>query len=351
MSPAGTRAAALRLGLFTVVALAVLLTIVATIRPLGSAGDRRTFRADFTSASRLEPGDDVRVAGVQVGSVRSVSLTGDAQARVEFEVDEDLPLTRSTRVEIRYLDLAGNRYLALENPDGDASLQPAGQVIGTDRTQPALDLDDLLDGFKPLLVALSPEDVNDFTLDIVRTLQGDGPTVRSLIRRTASLTTGLAEQDQLIGSVVENLDASVGSVAGRHTELSSLVSELRVFASGLAKDRRVVGDAIGHVDTMTLLMADLLRETRLATKADIAHLRRVAETLSSEKGEAEIEHALDHLPDKLARLAATAGYGSFFNYYVCGVRVDVGDLPGVGPVVRELIQQIHLVDSSRRCTS
>lgn len=351
MSMPTTRGAALRLGAFAVVALAITLTIAATIRPFGANVDRTTYRAVFDSASRLEPGDDVRVAGVAAGKVRSVSVTPDAKAEVAFDLDADLPLSTASRMEIRYLDLAGNRYLAVVGGDG-AGTQPqaADAVIGTDRTQPALDLDDLLDGFKPLLVALSPEDVNSLTLDIVRTLQGDGSTVRSLIARTASLTTGLAERDELIGSVVSNLNVAVGSVADRHTQLEELIGQLRTLAGGLAKDRTSVGDAIGHIDTLTQLSTDLLRRARPATRADISALRRIAETLASPLGRDEIDHALTHLPDKLDRLAATASYGSWFNYYVCGVRVRVGSgVPLLDALIGDTLQQLHVVDSSERC--
>ena len=344
-----TRGAALRLLAFAVLAVAITVTIAATIRPFGAQSARSTYRAVFASASRLEPGDDVRVAGVGVGKVRAVSVTADAKAEVTFDVDRDLPLTTSSRMEIRYLDLAGNRYLAVVNGTG-GTRQSTTAVIGPDRTQPALDLDDLLDGFKPLLVALSPNDVNSLTLDIVRTLQGDGSTVRELIARTASLTTGLARRDQLIGSVVRNLNLAVGSVADRHTQLEELIGQLRLLAGGLAADRSSVGEAIGHIDTMTALSADLLKRARPSTKADIAALRRVAETLSSPTGHAEIDHALTHLPDKLARLAATASYGSWFNYYVCGVRVTLGaGFPLLDEMINAQLQQLHAVDTSPRC--
>jgi phospholipid/cholesterol/gamma-HCH transport system substrate-binding protein len=353
MRTLSTRSGAWRLGAFAVVALAVTLTIAATIRPFGSGTDRRTYRAEFTSASRLVPGDDVRVAGVKVGTVRSVTVTPDAKALVALDVHSDLPVDHATTLEIRYLDLAGHRYVALVPHDGAAvARQRPSDVIGTSRTQPALDLDDLLDGFKPLLVALSPEDVNSLTLDIVRTLQGDGPTVQNLIARTASLTTGLAQRDQLIASVVQNLDTAVGSVSDRHAELEQLVAGLRVFATGLSRDRRSVGEAIDHVDTMTRLSADLLARARPSTRADIARLRRVAETLSSPIGHAEIDHALSHLPDKLARLTATASYGSWFNYYICGVRLTVGlGLARIDPALARTVEKVHLVDTSGRCTS
>lgn len=345
-----TRGAAVRLAVFAALSLAITATIAATIDPFGAHSAQRTYSAIFRSASRLEPGDDVRVAGVGVGKVADVSVTADARARVTFHVDSDLALSTTSRAEIRYLDLAGNRYLALIQGATPGSPQPAGTSIGVDRTQPALDLDDLLDGFKPLLVALSPADVNSLTLDIVRTLQGDGSTVKSLIARTASLTTGLAERDELIGSVVQNLDVAVGSVADHHGQLEDLISQLRVLAGGLAQDKGSVGAAIAHIDTMTGLTADLLKAARPSLKTDIGALRRIAETLSSPTGKAEIDHALDHLPDKLRRLSATASYGSWFNYYVCGVRISLGaGYPALDKWINDQLQQVHIVDTAARC--
>ncbi|MGZ4466003.1 MAG: MCE family protein [Nocardioides sp.] len=350
MSKRPALAPTLKLAAFGVVAVLVTLTIAATIRPIGSGSGTRHFTAELTSASRLEPGDDIRVAGVKVGRVSDVSVTPDAHALVGLDVASDLPVTERTRVEVRYLDLAGNRYVALVDPGTPAPAQPAGTTIGLDRTSPALDLDDLLDGFKPLLVALSPEEVNNLTLDIVRTLQGDGGTVRHLLRRTASLTTGLARRDQLITSVIDHLDTSVGTLDGHEQQLRGLVHGLRVFTSGLSADRRDVTNAIGHLDDMTGLTAALLRHVRPSTKADVAEVRRLAEILSTPRAHRLIEHALRHLPVKLRKLQATAGYGSWFNYYVCGVRLSTGAGTGLDPQAAHLLQKLHLVDTSRRCT-
>lgn len=351
MSLPSTRGALVRLAIFAVVSVIITGTIAATIRPFGAGEDLHEYTAIFATASRLEPGDDVRVAGVEAGKVRSVQVTPDAHARVTFDLADDVPIGTRSRLEIRYLDLAGNRYLAVvSGGDRDRVSQPSGQVINAARTQPALDLDDLLDGFKPLLVALEPEQINDLALDIIRTLQGDGGTVQSLIARTASLTTGLAQRDALIGEVVQNLGTAVGTVADRHEQLEELIAELRKLVGGLADDRKTIGDALGHIDTMTALTTDLLADVRPATKSDIASLAKVAGTLASPTGNAEIDHALNHLPDKLARLSATASYGSWFNYYVCGIRVTTGTGSSVvDPVLQDILKKIHIVDSSARC--
>lgn len=347
------RAAGWRLALFAVVAGAVLITIMATIRPLGTGTGHRSLRADFVSASDLAPGDDVRTAGVRVGTVQAVSVLPDGLARVVFDVENDLPVTTRTRFEIRYLDLAGNRYLAVVPGSAAAQAAPrlnGGEVIGTARTAPALDINDLLAGFKPLLTGLQPEQINQLSLEIVRTLQGDGPTVRRLIQRTASLTSTLADRGRLIGQVIGNLDAVVGTVADRHTQLEQLVAALRSFADGLAADRDSVGRAIAHIDRMSGLTADLLRRTRPSIRHDLERLRQIVTTLASATGRAAIDHALAHLPDKLARLSATASYGSWFNYYVCGVRVVVRpDVAALDPALTRALEQIHLVDSASRC--
>src|SRR2546430_1456039 len=92
--------------------------------------------------------------------------------------------------------MVGQRYLALDRGTGPATPALAeGAEIPLDRTTPALDLTDLFNGFKPLFQALSPNDVNQLSGEIVRVLQGEGGTVESLLAHTGSLTTTLAGRD------------------------------------------------------------------------------------------------------------------------------------------------------------
>ena len=346
---AQTRAAGLKLAAFTVFSILVVVTVAATIRPLGGGAEQRTYSAILTSASRVQPGDEIRVAGVGVGRVDDVRLTKNAQAQLRFSVDRDVALSTATRVEVRYLNLVGDRYIALTDDGSSMTPQPPDKAIGVDRTQPALDLNDLLNGFKPLFAALSPDDVNALSLDIVQALQGDGATVQSLIAHTASLTGGLAERDQLIGDVVINLNGAVGAIADREEQVNTLVSELRTLVSGLSKDRETIGRAIGHIDSMADVSAELLAEARPSIKADLGHLRAIAATLNEPENTELVEHALDHLPSKLDKLSRTASYGSWFNYYLCSLTVKVGTKTGFDPVLADTLSRIKLVDTSERC--
>ena len=345
------RSSAVKVGLFALLSIAIVVTIVATIQPLGTSGTSRSYTAEFTSASRLRVGSEVMVGGIRVGQVTGVELTADNLASVTFQVEDDVTLSRSSTVVIRYLDLVGNRYVALLDAGRDDQPQPVGETIGVERTQPALDLNILLNGFKPLFAALNPADVNALATDIIRTFQGEGVTVRQLVARTASLTSTLAERDALIGSVISNLGSTVRLVADRHTQVDGLVRDLSRFASGLARDREVIGDTLTHIDTMADLSAQLLRDSRPALRADIRQLRLIAEVLARPESRREIAHALDHLPTKLSRMSRTASYGSWFNYYVCSVKLRVDGTAFLEPVVRRLLNNITLNDSAKRCQS
>ena len=334
---------------FTALSMVTVLVLAATIRPFSLGADHTTYTAVFSSASRVGPGDEVMVGGVRVGSVTDVGLAADATARISFEVEDDVPVSTGTRAELRYLDLVGGRYLALTEPPGEHAPQPADEQIPLSRTSPALDLNALLNGFKPLFSALDPDDVNALAGDIVATFQGEGMTVRQLIARTGSLTTGLAERDEVIDALLTDLGRTVTTVAQRHEQLEQLISDLSVFAVGLARDRRAIGDSLRHIDTMTALSAALLRDARPSLRRDLADLGEIARVLSTGDGRREVEHALDHLPRKLERLSRTAAYGSWFNYYACSVKLRVDSSNPVDPVVRGILNRVTLNDSAERC--
>jgi phospholipid/cholesterol/gamma-HCH transport system substrate-binding protein len=335
-----TVAAAVKLGVFTLAS--VLVTgLLAVIMGKLSFADSNTYRAVFTSASMLQPGDEVRVAGIYMGEVEEVEISGRTRALVTFSVRSALPLTTSTRAEIRYLNLVGDRYLALERgkPGGARLVDEA--TIPIARTAPALDLTTLFNGFQPLFAALSPEDVNDLSLNLVRTLQGESGNLESLLAHTASLTSSLADRDQLIGQVVTNLNAMLGTVDSRHEELTELVKEMRRWVGGLSQDRKAIGSSIGSVAELTEVTASLLAQGRPLIKDDVAELRKLSRTLAEPRNQALLRELLRRVPESMTDQTRTGTYGSWYNYYLCDFRGRIL-LPALkGPGVDELQRQLN----------
>ncbi|MCZ0986103.1 MCE family protein [Streptomyces diastatochromogenes] len=318
MRTAGARQTAaplIKFSLFALVTIAATALLAATIVNI-SFTPKDTYHAVFSDVTGLETGDDIRVAGVRVGEVEGIRIKDRTLAEVTFTVTADRPLPAGTHAVVRYRNLVGQRYIALTEGVGDSTLRlRPGGTIPLSRTQPALDLNALLGGFKPLFAALSPNDVNQLATEIIQTLQGEGGTVNSLLAHTASLTTTLADRDELIGSVIDNLNTVLGTLDKRGARFSGLLKQLRRVISGLSADRKPIGDSLVNIGALADATSGLLKDARPPLKDDIAGLTDLTGTLND--NEKTVEGVLKRLPNKLDELTGTASYGSWFNFYLC----------------------------------
>ncbi|MHB8341901.1 MAG: MCE family protein [Mycobacteriales bacterium] len=315
-----TVSALIKLSVFAVVT--ILLTAVLAFT-IGNVTFAQTtgYRADFTDVTGLNPGDDVRIAGVRVGSVTGVKIVHTTDAEVSFNVDSSIPLTVATQAQLRYLNLVGQRYLSLSPGVGSAAPLPAGGLIPLSQTQPALDLTVLFNGFEPLFQALTPADVNSLSLEIIQTLQGEGGTINSLLIHTASLTNALADRDAIIGQVINNLNVVLSTVEQHDTGLADVVDQLQALVTGLASDRQAIAGSLTGIETAAGQTASLLSQIRPPLQPDINALSAVAHTLATTTngpgGPNTLDEYLQRFPSKLNAIIRTATYGSWFNFYLC----------------------------------
>ena len=305
---------------------AVATTVLGLTIANAQGGEHTAYSATFTDASGLLPGDDVRIAGVVVGSVDKVAIVDRRMAEVDFSLDAGQALPTSVTAAIRYKNLIGQRFLALGQGAGAPGTLAAGGTIPVGRTTPPLNLTTLFNGFQPLFAALDPEQVNRLSMEIVQVLQGEGGTVESLLASTASLTGAIADRDQVIGQVIDNLNQVLGTVNARDDQLSALIVTLRRLVSGLAADREPIGQAVASIGDLTQTTAGFLDDARPGLKADIAALGDLSTNLDA--GGPTIENFLHTAPDKLNTIARAASYGSWFQFYLCsaGGRIGVGDV-------------------------
>jgi len=312
-----TTSSLVKLVIFALVTLVTFGTLAATIANI-SFGDRFTYRAVFTDVTGLATGQDVRIAGVPVGEISQIGVDKDrTSAVVDFRVARTSVLTRGTVATVKYRNLVGERYLALSQGAGPATALRDGDTLARNRTRSALDLTVLFNGFKPLFAALSPKDVNELSGEIISVLQGEGGNINSLLSRTASLTSTLADRDQVIGRTITNLNTVLGTVDAHDTALGALLDQLQRFVSGLAGDRAAIGSSLTNINNVAGQTADLLTKGRPAIKADVANLGTLATLLNKPANTAAFEKFLTTTPGKLEKLTRTATYGSWFNFYLC----------------------------------
>ncbi len=350
-----TTLAAIKLGIFVLVSLIVTGTLTAIMGSF-AFGSEREYHADFTSASMIQKGDDVRVAGVTVGSVKDVEIKDRDSAEITFKVKEDVPVTTATRASIRFLNLVGDRYMALDEGRPGADHLRDGGTIPISQTTPALNLTELFNGFQPLFQALTPREVNQLSLNLVKVLQGEGGTIGSLMSSTASLTNTLADRDELIGHVIDNLSAMLKTVDDRHSQLSTLVVELKDWMTNLSHDRKAIGASVANLSGLTGEVARLLTLGRPYLKSDVAQLRRVMKQLNKPDNQAALDEVLNRLPLMLARQTRTGTYGSWYQYYLCDftgriILPDLGtkELNDLVKPIQDKLNNLSFYSTAKRC--
>lgn len=321
----GTRGVLLKFGIFGVV-MTVLTAFLFLIFSQYRTGSTNGYSAVFTDVSGLTKGDSVRAAGLRVGTVNAVSMRPDHTVVVAFDVDPVVPLSSGTKAAVRYLNLVGDRFLELVDGPGSTRLLPKGSEIPIDRTTPALDLDLLVGGLKPVIQGLNPQDVNALTAALLQVFQGQGGTLASLLSQTSSFTTDLADNSQVIQQLIDNLDSVVGTLADNGNQLSDTVDRFERLLTGLAEDRDPIGNAIESLNNGTASLSDLLGRARPPLAATIGQLSRLAPLVDDQKG--LLEASLQRAPDNYRKLVRLGAYGSWINYYICELSVRVTDLQG-----------------------
>lgn len=315
----------IKLGIFAIVS--VLLTaFVFLVFSDARTGASEEYSAVFTDASRLKTGDTVRIAGIRVGTVNGVELQPDRKVLVTFEADRSTQLTTGTKVAIRYLNLVGDRYVELLDTPDSTKILPVGSQIPEERTAPALDLDLLLGGLKPVIQGLNPQDVNALTGSLVQILQGQGGTLESLFSRTSSFSNSLADNNQVIEQLIDELRTVLDTLSKDGDEFSGAIDKLEQLISGLSQDRDPIGTAIESLDNGTTSLADLLGRARSPLAGTVDQLHRLAPVLNTDLE--RLEATIQRLPEIYRKLARVGSYGAFFPYYICGVTFRASDLEG-----------------------
>lgn len=336
-----TAAAAVRVGVFTAVCL-VFMFILVTVFGQFRFDPRVSYRAVFTNVSGLKGGNFVRIAGVEVGKVTNLGLNRDGTVSVDFSIDGRLPLTEGTRAAVRYENLVGDRYLALEDGPGPVRRLARGATIPLERTAPALDVDALIGGFRPLFRALDPEQVNALSGQLLEVFQGRGATISSVLAQTSALTTTLAGRDELIGEVITNLNTVLGTFAQRDDEFGTALDALSGLVGELSERRAEIANGTAYINAAAGTVADLLTTARQPISETIIQTDRFAGQVMADQQ--YVDELIGTLPDAYQILARQGLYGDYFGFYLCDAIIKLNGKGGQ-PVFTKLVGQ-----DTGRCT-
>ncbi|MBB0967848.1 MCE family protein [Dietzia aerolata] len=340
----------IKLTVFVVVTVILSMILATTIRG-GTRDEGTEYSAIFSDATMVEEGDDVRIAGVVVGHVTGFEVYDRDKAKVDFTLSGERTLPENVHLTLRFRNMIGQRYMNIARVPGPVQPEiPEGSTIPIDKTTPAVDLTALFNGFRPLFTTLQPEDVNQLADSLVKVLQGEGGTVTSLVQQTAQLTNHLADRDQVIGEVIDNLTQVLQTINERDVQFQQLVVTTRQLVEGLAQERDAVGSSIESMADLTSAAENIVVATRPSVTESLDHLKKVTDDFNA--NESKVSEVLHNMPVKTDNLIRMGSFGSWFQFYLCGADIVSGpgnNVPNLLPTGGPTVNHVLYTNSAPRC--
>ncbi|GAA3203087.1 MCE family protein [Actinocorallia longicatena] len=288
---------------------AVLLTSGCALLPAGGRSPLAptyAMSAYFDRTVAFYEGSRVKIMGIDVGEVTRIKVEGD-QVRVDFSVDESVPVPQGVHAGIVPLNLVGERNIVLFPAwkPGDAKAG-AGTVIPRTRTELPVEVDDALQAFTELNNAFDPEVLSDGVSRAADALDGNGERFNEVVRESATMTRTLAGQSDRLLKVAGNLDTLAGVVKGREKTLDALLDDFTTVTGLIASERDDVQRLIRALVGLVRRGDVLIKAYRQQLPGDLAAFTDIA--LSLKTNSKAVADLLEVLP-KVAGVLTNAWDG------------------------------------------
>jgi virulence factor Mce-like protein len=250
-----------------------------------------TITALFTTATAIYPGDQVRVAGVRVGSITSIEPQG-TKAKVTLTVDRAVPIPADARAVIVAQNLVGARYVQLApafGADGDTSgpTMRDGGVIDVDRTAVPVEWDEIKTQLMRLSTDLGPgtaastSSVGRFIDSAANAMDGNGDKLRETIRQITGLSRILADGSGNITDIIANLQTFVTVLRDSSTQIVQFQDRLATVSSVLDGSRSELDAALTNLSSAVDDVQRFVAGSRNQTAEQVERLADVVGNLSA----------------------------------------------------------------------
>jgi len=268
-------------------------------------------------AAGLESGDPVRVAGVAVGSVTGIErIPEDGTLRVDLEIDSGTEISKASTASVRLRTLLGKKFLDIADP-GTGDVLAAGAVIPVDQTQPATDVDTLLNAAEPTIEQTDVESINGLLAGVDRTLSGRGEQLRDVFTDLADLASTFSDREVELSRLIESTNRLAGVVGERDGELRSVLDGMDLVLATLAQRGDNLSGLVQQVSTLSGTLSPLLADNRQEFSTLFDQVDVVSDLLVRQKDRVDL--ALTQLPRLAERFYAVTSEGSWVNVYIVGV--------------------------------
>lgn len=293
----------------TVLALSVTAAVRADDLPVIGGGD--TYYASFTESGGLKVNDEVRIAGVRVGKVDSVELTGD-KVRVAFKVESGEEFGTSTAAAIKVKTILGSMFLSLE-PAGPGQLEEES-TIPVERTSSPYNVVDAFEGLAETSGEIDTDQLANSLTTLADLSRNTPEEFRAALDGLSRLSANVAEKNDQINTLLRNLERVSVVLDERDEDIIALMKDSDVLFRALVARREAVHDLLVSSIRLSRELSALVRQSREDLKPALDHLENVVAVLN--KNEDNLDNSLRLMAPFYRVFANTLGTGPWFDTWI-----------------------------------
>lgn len=281
-----TDAQKIRIAVIGIAVLSVLFALAINFQRLPLVGAGTTYRAEFTDASGLVPGEEVRVAGLKVGTVTGLEL-GKARVIVEFTV-KGVDLGRSTTAGIEVKTLLGQHFLSV-TPAGGGKLDE-GSLIPLARTATPVNIVPAFQKLATQAQDIDTEQVAAAFDALSETLRRTAPEMTETLRGLSRISKSVTSRDAAIRALFERTSQVSGLVADRDADIARLLTDTDTVLAELDRRRDTITGIIDGTVALATQLRGLVADNRTQLAPTLDKLNRVLAVLR--KNRTNIDEAI-----------------------------------------------------------
>lgn len=324
------RSTGLKLGAFTIFTIIVTFWLASVIGKLSPFTNTYQINAVFTDATGVLNGDPVKIAGVEIGKVVGFEVD-EGEATISMEIQEEVDIPTNAVADIKFLNLLGQRVVNILEPDDPASESFAdGDTIPLNQTRPALDLSVVFNNLRPLIQSTNPEEINTVSRAILKVFKGREDEFAGILGNVGELTKTLADRDQRLARLVENLDDVTAILNDQKGDIKGSLAEFTEFMETLAELTPQIERTVDNLTTASGKFGGLIERNRTNLERDLADLATLLAIVNDNLG--PLDRIAKNLKEVFLSTGRSQGYGKWYNLYVVNYCPEAGkfgvpDLP------------------------
>lgn len=298
-------------GAISLAVVAALILLAFNAQNLPIIGGGTTYYADFSEAGGLQANDEVRIAGVRVGKVDSVSLDGD-HVKVGFRISSGAAFGTDTQAAIKVGTLLGAMYLSLQ-PAGPGQLA-AGSEIPVSRTSSPYDVVQAFSGLASRTEKINTGQLARSFTTLADLTRNTPANFRRALAGVSALSSNLAARNEQIGSLLGHLRTVTTTLNARDQDIVGLMRDSSVLFAALVKRRQAIHNLLTSTSQLSVQLTGLVQNSKADLHPALEHLNNVVEVLNQNAN--NIDQSIRLMGPFYRVFANTLGNGPWFDTYI-----------------------------------